>query len=715
LTGERCRTVAHSFLLRAPGCAPGTRPRAFGKCAPARPESLRLDLDAHSMEPVESVALASIPASFLLQSINAALNQVDDDDDGATLLRTDTSSVENEPLPVVLATPIVDDDGNTAPVDEPSPHLCRILVELGAPNPHRINTCLEAAAAADDAFGEATELVRESAREVLRRALAAEVSLLPLADRSHFRAVSSDSTAPSDSTPPALRLAPPPPAASSLLAAGTCRTLALASPAAAAQSAALLAPAPTEAPRAPTDRNSSAPPGQHLVGTSRAAPVLSREEAAIEAAVDELLSESPPELLFHSRSAVPVRERLANRRAHLLGQGAGSLRTATRHARLWLAFCLHHELSDYGVPIDIDLFETFLNEIDAAAIARNASHPTHTGRSAKHTAAATCRWLTAHAGWPMEVASHSRVRAISPPDRSSEPSFSEMWEVAVVVHLLRIAVRYEGPGASYIRPFAAANYAVASGSLRLIDGTRSPPPEVVRIAVPSRPTLFGFHSTAALSKGRRRSQMRPLPWTISATSPDASLSDPEVLEGLQSAFAMLPPGSVSMYMGLVSSASGAAVSLPAAARGGVTWDSQAMSEARLVTGLSWLLQWSPLNLPPEEARRVARRKHGPRHVVPELGRVLLFPEPTRKELGYWKGRGGQGRISSLPNRYSRQAEAALQIVLRSHIWSTVRRVSTSFARVPLTFFAPTDGGALLAAESAATATSAHEIAEGIHQ
>ena len=55
---------------------------------------------------------------------------------------------------------------------------------------------------------------------------------------------------------------------------------------------------------------------------------------------------------------------------------------------------------------------------------------------------------------------------------------------------------------------------------------------------------------AAISKGRRRASMRPLPWIIPTTSPTPELSDEAVRDGLGSAFALLPPGAQSIFMGM---------------------------------------------------------------------------------------------------------------------------------------------------------------------
>ena len=87
------------------------------------------------------------------------------------------------------------------------------------------------------------------------------------------------------------------------------------------------------------------------------------------------------------------------------------------------------------------------------------------------------------------------------------------------------------------------------------------------------------------------------------------------------------------------------------------------------------------------ARCLVNRKHGPRHVLPELGRVLLLPKPARDELGYWKVRNSRGRLGDLSNRYSREGEEFLQIRLRALLLRWVWSRLSGFCRVPLAHFA----------------------------
>ena len=84
-------------------------------------------------------------------------------------------------------------------------------------------------------------------------------------------------------------------------------------------------------------------------------------------------------------------------------------------------------------------------------------------------------------------------------------------------------------------------------------------------------------------------------------------------------------------------------------------------------------------------------------MLPELARLRLFPLPARRELGFWKGNGARGRMSELPNRYSRGAEAVLQYTLRESLIGIIRNGFDGFSRVPLAHFrAPSDSVAMSA-------------------
>lgn len=78
-----------------------------------------------------------------------------------------------------------------------------------------------------------------------------------------------------------------------------------------------------------------------------------------------------------------------------------------------------------------------------------------------------------------------------PSQRARKPSWSEMWEPAIVPHLQRVALNDQLP--DLWRAYATSTYLVCVASLRLINGLRSAPPHMDNAAV--------FHGVAALSKG----------------------------------------------------------------------------------------------------------------------------------------------------------------------------------------------------------------------
>eukprot|EP00966_Prymnesium_polylepis_P143219 3306089-Prymnesium_polylepis.1 len=179
-------------------------------------------------------------------------------------------------------------------------------------------------------------------------------------------------------------------------------------------------------------------------------------------------------------------ERVANRRRHLSSQGVGSIKKGTAALKAWLGFCSRHSLPDFGMPADEDAVGWFLREEDVAARAR-ASH----GRSA----------LLLRLVSLLGCAKEASVRKSSAPPRDKEPAWAQMWEVAVVLHLMRIAVLYRGENSEFIRPNAASGFLTTVGSVRTIDGLRSGPPELD--SGQSRFSISRFRLVAALSKGRR--------------------------------------------------------------------------------------------------------------------------------------------------------------------------------------------------------------------
>ena len=141
----------------------------------------------------------------------------------------------------------------------------------------------------------------------------------------------------------------------------------------------------------------------------------------------------------------------------------------------------------------------------------------------------------------------------------------------------------------------------------------------------------------------------------------------------------------------------------------VGFSPQRSTHPRIATAAASLMQWRPLSLSPQEARRIAGKQHGPRHIFPEVGRVVLMPEPARDELGYWKDKKGTGRLRGLSNRYSRDGEEVLQVTLRSWLLRWIRHRLVGFRRVALSFFAcdPFDASASSMATTAlATAAAA---------
>ena len=149
------------------------------------------------------------------------------------------------------------------------------------------------------------------------------------------------------------------------------------------------------------------------------------------------------------------------------------------------------------MPVDKDTILWFLRDYDARARAPSLrAAASQGGASCEHAAACSLRWL-ASVGYPFAAAKDLGVRKASKNRLPKEPVWAQMWEVAIVIQLLRLATGYEGTNASFVRPLAAAAYATAAASLRLVDGLRSRPPVLEEIEA--------FYSVAAESKGRRKS------------------------------------------------------------------------------------------------------------------------------------------------------------------------------------------------------------------
>ena len=588
-------------------------------------------------------------------------------DGSSTALGSDLSDLSDEMLALIPAE-------NEQRSPRLSPRLKHILTSLEVETVPSVQSCQDALAMHPCALGPKTESVRELATEVVFKEVAGSASVA----QQHRSAL------PAIINP--MRTAVPMggnPIPASAAAVGFPLALAGCAPFALEQRSIGCAPVCCAG-------QLSAYPS-----SSSAAANTSAEDAAVNVAITEFLRVAPLPLLFPAHSAVPVPQRIANRRQHLESQGAGSIAAGSRFLRVWTGFCARNEIPNYGVDaLDEELFEWFLREEDKLARSRAAEAASRrpgketaarVGDSVQHSLACAARWCADHAGMPFAVAKKPAVRVKSkPPGR--EPKAAEMWEVAAMLHLLRIAVRYNGARAALIRPNAAAGFAVAAASLRLIDGLRSAPPRFGSVRLASSETQLCFRSEAALTKGRRRSVMKPLPWIVPLISPDASMSDEEMAVGLQAAFSLLPASACSMFQSLALS-NGSAGSLPWADGWGPACDRA--TPARIVTALAWLFQWAPLSLTPSEARSAAQSKHAPRHVMPELGRLLMLPAPARKELGYWGGKGRpSGRLSQLENRYSREAEEVLQVLLRAYIMRWVRSRLLLFSRQPLAFFAP---------------------------
>lgn len=553
-----------------------------------------------------------------------------------------------------------------SPNRTPSPRLRSILSSLGVPASSLVLNCVDAASMDPDCFGDKTEDVRACALHSL------------MASRA-WRGMSCSPPAAAASSVASheLALSAGPQFASTSTSTSTvaCTDRVAACIAAGSQSTVGY---PSDSPSQPSANGAAfarhSPPSASAAAATAAtqcatlAPrVLAPEVSAIEAAVSEFLSAVPNELLLHQDSALPAQERIAARRRHLLQCGVGSIRAGTAFVRSWISFCNRKNILNYGMPIDSDVFNAFLAEVDSEARRRALGRTKQTGASVQHATACAARWVSDHAGLPFEAAKSTLVRKSAGPAREAEPSWSTMWEVAVFIQLLRTAI--DKGRSPLVRATAAAAYLVCGASLRLVNGLRSAPPTLDRHLV--------FHGIAALSKGRRRSSMHPKPWSMPCTSPDPSLSDSEVAHGLLDALHQLPTNCCSMFPRLVN-AEGKEVGAERAIAADPT---ARASDAQLVTSITYVLTLPPLSLSRAEARSIASHKHGPRHLLPEVGRVLGLPAPARHELGMWagvtKGRG------AMANRYARDAERLLSRQLRSIVLCHIRSRVNGVNRITL--------------------------------
>jgi len=353
---------------------------------------------------------------------------------------------------------------------------------------------------------------------------------------------------------------------------------------------------------------------------------------------------------------------------HLLTCGASSIRAGTAFVKEWLQFCERRRIPKFGLPVDADLMQAFLADVDAAARQRAArTAGKRTGASVQHATACAARWTADHAGLPFSAAKAMLVRRSSAPSREREPSWSEMWEPSILPHLLRVAVASQQN--DIVRAMAASAYLVCAASMRLVDGQRSAPPVLDDRDV--------FHGIAVISKGRRRSSMAPKPWSVPCVSPDGGIPDWRVAAGLRSALSSLPSGCCSMFPRLLD-ATGKEVALGRAA---AVCPSARATDAHLESTVTFLLTLPPLGLCRSEARRVAARKHGPRHTIPEIARVMGMSVPARNELGLWSDT--KSRLQTMPNRYSRDAERLLSSVLRGMVLRHIRSRIRTFHRATL--------------------------------
>ena len=412
--------------------------------------------------------------------------------------------------------------------------------------------------------------------------------------------------------------------------------------------------------------------------------VMDGERGKVQEAISEFMAIVPDAILLHGASRTPVHVRRENKRKAMEGYSAGLIRRGTEAIRTWLSFCHRNRLRDLAMPADVDTIQWCLREGDEEARRRCVGKKSQGGATWEHSTANAFRWL-AGIGLPFSAAREVEVRKASVQKLEKEPQFAEMWEVAIVIHLLRLAVFYRGAGAEFVCPLAAGAFTLAMASLRMVDGLRSRPPVRDELKpVGQSAAVAALHSIAAATKAKKQSRMPPMPWWAPLVSPDPCISNAQMEKGLVEAFGMLPEGAPSMFMGWCD-ARGRACGVQKAC----TWASVRVTPARLVSALAWLLTWQQLGMTMEEARLRVKKEHAARHFIPELGRVMMLPAPARDELGRWKVMGG--RMRRLSNRYSRAGERIMQITLRTVVsqWICLRLRDTNcgaLERVPLEHF-----------------------------
>lgn len=415
------------------------------------------------------------------------------------------------------------------------------------------------------------------------------------------------------------------------------------------------------------------------------------ESALAAREAQRLLACIPDAMLMHGRyGAVPTAVRRANLVSTISQYDPGTVSKGRTAVQKWLEFCRRHCLAEYGAPFSADVCVWFLREEDERARQPSATArvSSRTGGTVRHARACALRWLAAVGCVPF-AAHDLQVRRSAPPDASKEPGMTSMWEVAVVRHFLIIAVRYYGPRELVSRVYAAAAYVMCIASLRQLDAVRSAAPQ--RVMVDGVPAL---HGVALYTKGHNtRARQRPMPWWIPTVSIEPSISDQQVADALEAVFSWIPPGAPSMFLELVD-----AEGKPCGLHEAVSFGASPARPDRLAASLAYLMTWAPLSYPAATAKDIAAGKHGPRHTLPEIARVMGMPAEARDELGRWKGSGG--RLQRHANRYSREGERLLQVLLRSRLVRRIRQVvetsynTSPFVSIPLSAFAAAGDAAL---------------------
>mmetsp|Transcript_22141 Transcript_22141/g.53161 ORF Transcript_22141/g.53161 Transcript_22141/m.53161 type:complete len:335 (+) Transcript_22141:206-1210(+) len=315
-----------------------------------------------------------------------------------------------------------EEDALQPEVEEPSPsrpRLQRVLSSLGLTPSTSILSC-EAAVSMDvEVFGERTEEVREWAFHLLASSATwccprqqqplASAPPAVLDAQTALVAVSAPAVLDAQT---ALAVAAVPVGCQSCAAATAALTTQCLATGTAALSCAI---APPLDPRAAASAAAAA-------GSASRTAVLDGEESDIGRAVDEFLRVVPRELLLCGRSVLSDDDRVAARKRHLLTCGASSIRAGTNFVNAWVQFCERRRIPNFGVPVDADLMQVFLADIDAAARQRAAGRVgKRTGASVQHATACAARWTADHAGLPFAAAKTTLVRKVCAPSREREP------------------------------------------------------------------------------------------------------------------------------------------------------------------------------------------------------------------------------------------------------------------------------------------------------